>query len=325
MKSLEILTDDAVDLPPLNAMRAFEAVARLGGVAVAATELGVTSGAVSQQIRLLETVLGAKLMARAGRGVTLTSEGRAVAELIEEPFRGLREARLRLGRCDGPEIVRLGAPGAFGSRWLAARLDRFEAYGDGFPVRLVCDPGPHALDRFQIDLEVRFNTDAAPPVHAVRLMRDSFSAVVSPSLIGSDPGADWRRVLSHARLIQCEEASVRGLDWRRWLEARDIEREDVLSGDRVGLFEHAIEAAAAGRGVALAPCSLVEAAAGRVCVLAEAGVEPMAGGYDLFWPEGRGLGAPGHALKAFLIKESRAIDGGDCLPSAARSAVKGPR
>jgi len=81
MIASEILNSEFLDLPPLNAMRAFEAVARLGGVAAAADELGVTSGAVSQQIKLLETVLGAKLVKRSGRGIGLTAEGRAVATL----------------------------------------------------------------------------------------------------------------------------------------------------------------------------------------------------------------------------------------------------
>lgn len=305
MKELENLTDRGLETPPLNSMRAFEAMARLGGVAAAAAELGVTSGAVSQQIRLLETVLGAKLMARSGRGVMLTAEGCAVAELIAEPFRGLREASRRLGRCDQAEVIRLGAPGAFGSLWLAPCLARFEQSTHGFPVRLVCDPDPNALDRFQIDLDVRFDAGDPPRSNAVRLLTERCAVVASPDLFGADRVEQWRSRLSKVRLIQCEEADSLDLHWRGWLERRNIDRDDAHAGDRVTLFEHALWAAAGGRGVALVPCSLAEAAVktGAIEILYEAGLESMQGGYDLIWPTGRGLSAPGRTLKAFLIKE----------------------
>jgi LysR family glycine cleavage system transcriptional activator len=307
MIASEILNSEFLDLPPLNAMRAFEAVARLGGVAAAADELGVTSGAVSQQIKLLETVLGAKLVKRSGRGIGLTAEGRAVATLIAEPFRGLREAGQRLGRCDQPDGINLGASGAFGARWLARRLDRFETSPGGVPIRLICDPDPGAMDRFQIDLEIRFNLGEAPEANAMRLLSDSYAALASPSLIAAGPDEDWRGLLSRARLIQCEEADLHGADWTGWLDRRGIGRGDIHAGDRVALFEHAVEAAASGRGVALAPRSLADAAvdSGRLAILHDAGVEPARGGYDLIWPQGRGLRGPGRALKTFLIEESR--------------------
>lgn len=313
MQASEILNSEFLDLPPLNAMRAFECAARLGGVAAAAAELGVTSGAVSQQIKLLETVLGAKLVKRSGRGIRLTAEGRAVAELIAEPFRGLREAGRRLGRCDQPDAINLGASGAFGARWLARRLDRFEASQGGVPVRLICDPDPGAMDRFQIDLEIRFNLGETPQPNSVRLLTETYAALAAPSLIEADAGDDWRGLLTRARLIHCAEADLHGVNWRAWLTRRGIAPDEAHGGDRVALFEHAVDAAANGRGVALAPRSLADAAveSGRLQVLAEAGVEPARGGYDLIWPQGRGLRGPGRALKTFLIEESRpfAVEG----------------
>jgi len=307
MNDLEKLKSSGFELPPLNAMRAFETAARLGGVAAAAAELGVTSGAVSQQIKLLETVLGAKLVARAGRGLVLTAEGRAVAELIGEPFRGLREAGLRLGRCEQAERIRLGAPGAFAAGWLAPRLSRFETGEGGISVRLTSDPEAAALDRFQIDLEVRHTFGAAPSRNAVRLLTDSFALVAAPSLGNAAHGDGWRDLVRSAELIQCDEAETAGLDWPGWLARRRIEREDAHLGDRFTTLSQAISAAAAGRGLALAPRSLFECAlaTGRLIVLAAAGVEAVDGGYDLIWPDGRGLRAPDRALKTFLIEEAR--------------------
>ena len=291
-------------------MRAFEATGRLGSVSAAAAELAVTSGAVSQQIRLLETVLGAKLVARAGRGMTLTAEGRAVAELIAEPFRGLREASRRLGRCDNAELIRLGAPGALAAGWLAPRIERFETHSRGVPVRLISDPDPSALDRFQVDLEIRFADRPSQGANAVRLLTESYAALITPNMMAAISGGDWRDLVKTCRLIQCDECDRAGLDWRSWLARRGSVREDAHSGDRYALAEHAVSAAAAGRGMALAPRSIAEPGveSGRLAVLIAAGVEPVAGGYDLVWPEGRGLRAPDRALKTHLIEESRPFE-----------------
>ena len=110
---LEKLTPEGASSLPLNALRTFECVARHGSVTRAAAELGVTSGAVSQQVRLLEELIGAKLTVRAGRGLALTAQGRATAEMVHDAFQRLREASIRLSAHQDPGLIRLGAPGAF--------------------------------------------------------------------------------------------------------------------------------------------------------------------------------------------------------------------
>jgi LysR family glycine cleavage system transcriptional activator len=307
MKTLENLNDQNLEGPPLNAMRAFEAAARLGSVAGASAELQVTSGAVSQQIRLLETVLGAKLVTRAGRGIALTAEGRAVAELIAEPFRGLREASRRLGRYEEPELIRLGAPGSFAAAWLAPRLTRFEGRSDGVSVRLICDPDPSALDRFQLDMAIQFSPTAPAGSNSVRLLSEAYDVLATPDLLASGSGDDWRSLALSAPLIQCGEAEDKGMDWPTWFARRGLRRDNAHMGDRYPLIDQALNAAASGRGLALAPRAIAEPLieAGRLDVLVGAGVEPTGAGYDLVWPAGRGLRAPGRTLKTYLLEESR--------------------
>jgi len=309
MTKLEILNSQNLEGPPLNAMRAFEAAARLGSVAAAAAELGVTSGAVSQQVRLLEAVLGASLVTRAGRGIALTAEGRAVAELIAEPFRGLREASRRLGRCDEADLIRLGAPGSFAAAWLAPRLSKFEAMKEGFPVRLICDPELSALDRFQIDMAVHYSPTPSGPAGAnsVRLLTEAYHVLGRADVLADARGDRWRQLVSSAPLIQCEEADKAGMDWAGWFARRGLARDDAHLGDRFSLLEQSVSAAASGRGLALAPRPIAETllADGRLDVLVGAGVETTGAGYDLVWPAGRGLRMPGRALKTFLLEESR--------------------
>lgn len=112
------------NLPPLNALRAFEAVARLESVSRAATELHVTHGAVSRQVRTLEDALGAALFVRQGRGVALTPLGHRLHGAAAAAFDPLRAAWAELRRGPQQAPLVLGCPGSVLARWVIPRLDR---------------------------------------------------------------------------------------------------------------------------------------------------------------------------------------------------------
>src|SRR5690242_8960386 len=111
------------DLPSLNALRAFEATARLSSVSAAAAELHVTHGAVSRQLRVLEEALGQPLFARHGRGLVLTAAGRQLHEGTGTAFEQLRDTWARLGH-DTDRALVLGCPGSLLARWMIPRLER---------------------------------------------------------------------------------------------------------------------------------------------------------------------------------------------------------
>jgi len=308
----EKLKIETASLLPLNALRAFECAARHGSVARAAKELGVTSGAVSQQIRLLEDLVGARLLTRAGRGVALTAQGRAAAEMVHDAFQRLREASARLGRRQDSGQIRLGAPGAFAARWLAPRLTAFEKAHPALRVILVTDPAPDALHRFQLDLDIRFST--TPPANAqfARLLSESLTPTASPGLMERSGAENWRTAVRLLPLIHHERASGEpvGPAWTDWLSARGVNRPDALDGDRYARHDHLLEAAANGRGLALARRALAEAdvEAGRLVYLLGAGIASLGWSYDLIWPEGRGLGGPSRHLRDFLIEEAQPFE-----------------
>ena len=124
---------DPRDLPPLKALRAFEATARLGGMSRAGDELHVTHGAVSRQIRALEEQLGVALFRREGRGLALTEAGLRLREVSGEVFERLREvcAELKAGSRQGPFV--LGCPGRLVARWFIPRLDRLGGFSPASP------------------------------------------------------------------------------------------------------------------------------------------------------------------------------------------------
>jgi LysR family glycine cleavage system transcriptional activator len=178
--------DPARRLPPLNALRAFEAAARHENLARAAEELGVTPGAVSQQIRQLEELLGVALFRRQSRGVVLTADAAAVLPLVSDAFERLREAGEALAGGGDQALVRVGAPGAFAARWLAPRVGAFEREHDRYSVTVIAEGGSAAaLQRGQLDLEIRFGDGDYPGWESRRLLAETVSPAVSPELLAA--------------------------------------------------------------------------------------------------------------------------------------------
>ena len=312
--ALENLND--ADLPagarqallPLNALRAFEAAARRGSLAAAARELGVTPGAVSQQIRLLEDVLKTRLLERTGQGVLLTVEAADAAPYLPEAFASLAEASARLRFAGAaPARVRLGVPGAFAAAWLAPRLAR----AGRNDVNLISDPGTDDLDRFRLDIEIRFG-DGQWPGYAVRpLLSDSLMPAVAPDLLEQCDG-DWRKTVLSLPLVH-DTSSPRDPaqpDWQSWLTRRGLTRTDLAQGDHVSAPDHAVRAAVSGRGVALVRASLAESAVseGRLITLIADGVTPLSWRYHLLSPEGRPLSRAARSLAGFLTEEARPFE-----------------
>ena len=285
---LNIAPDDRPGEPllPLNALRAFEAVARRGSVAAAARELGVTPGAVSQQIRLLEDVLKVRLLERQGRGVSLTVGAAGAAPALNEAFSRLAEASRLLRQESGVSArVRLGAPGALAASWLAPRLA-------GADIDLIADPAPEDLDRFRLDLDIRYGPGPWPGYRAVRLLTESVAPAASPDLLAPF-GGDWRAALTALPLIHDMSPGRDPVqpDWRTWLERRRLARADLAAGDHYARPEHVVAAAAAGRGAALVRRSLADSAitSGALISLVADGVTALDWGYYILSPETRPL------------------------------------
>src|SRR5690606_2688013 len=132
------------DLPPLNALRAFEATARLGSLSRAAAELHVTHGAVSRQVRLLEDELGVALFHRDGRRLRLTDAGRRLGESAVTAFAGIQATVRGLRRGGEPGTRVIGCPGSLLARWMIPRLERLRADLPGLRLHLSPHEGEFA-------------------------------------------------------------------------------------------------------------------------------------------------------------------------------------
>ena len=246
-------------LPPLNALRAFEAAARHLNFSRAADELSVTPGAVSQQIQNLEDYVGAALFKRTPRGLLLTDSAQTALPALREAFDRLAEAAsLLTAAVDGRRLTLTAAP-SFAAKWLVPRLGRFEEAYPQVDVWLSADMDLVDFGTGEIDLAIRYGAGPYPALEAVRLMSETVIPVMSPELMAANPvnapGDLARHVLLHDGSPDADESCP---DWLMWLAARGVKGFDANRGPRFNQSSLVIEAAVGGRGVALAKRALAQ-------------------------------------------------------------------
>jgi LysR family transcriptional regulator, glycine cleavage system transcriptional activator len=239
-------------LPPLPALRAFEAVARRASFKQAADELAVTPTAISHQIRQLETYLGRRVLDRTPRSVTLTTEGAALYEVTRAGFEAIAEVVGRIREGAGAPRITLSSTAAFLGHWLPSRLDALRRDLPAIDLRLHASDAVVDLRAGGIEAAIRYGK--GPFVNGAALCSDSFAPVCSPKL-GIKTLADLRR----ATLIHIDGRRRPQLlpDWRRWCEKAKARQIDTDSGQHLPDSLLAVQAAIAGQGVAIVSRVLV--------------------------------------------------------------------
>jgi LysR family glycine cleavage system transcriptional activator len=240
-------------LAHLNALRAFEATARLGSYVRAANELAVTPAAVGQQVRMLEEHFGSALFERQGKKLVLTEAARAVLPDIKDAFDRLAQAANRLRETRRADLVTVTLPPSF-IGWLIARIETFSMAHPEVDLRL--DPIDRLADllREDITLAIRYGTGRYPGLDATLLMADEVFPVCSPSLLTRMRKLREPDDLAHFQLIHdtTMEFHTSFPTWTTWLKAAGARRVDARRGLRVNSPIMALQAAIDGQGVALA-------------------------------------------------------------------------
>lgn len=246
-------------LPPLNALRAFEAAARHLNFSRAADELTVTPGAVSQQIQNLEDYVGASLFRRTPRGLLLTDAAQTALPALREAFDRLAEAAsLLTAAVDGRRLTLTAAP-SFAAKWLVPRLGRFEEAHPQVDVWLSADMDLVDFGAGEVDLAVRYGAGPYPGLESIRLMSETVVPVISPDLMGANPLNDPADLARHILLHDgSPDADASCPDWLMWLAARGVKGVEATRGPRFNQSSLVIEAAVGGRGVALAKRTLAQ-------------------------------------------------------------------
>jgi LysR family glycine cleavage system transcriptional activator len=247
-------------LPPLNALRAFEAAARHLNFSRAADELSVTPGAVSQQIQNLEDYVGAALFKRTPKGLLLTDAAQTALPALREAFDRLAEAAsLLTAAVDGRRLT-LTAPPSLAAKWLVPRLGAFEQKHPQVDVWLSAGIELVDLAAGEVDVAIRYGAGRYPGLEVKRLMGEEVLPVASPDLLKENPLSGpqdlARHVLLHDGSPDLDDSCP---DWSMWLAARGLKGIDGNRGPRFNQSSLVIEAAVNGRGVALAKRTLAQA------------------------------------------------------------------
>ena len=244
------------DLPPLNALRAFEATARLNSVSQAAEQLHVTHGAVSRQLKVLEEHLGTVLFIKDGRGLKLTDAGIRLRDVSADAFDRLRTvcAELTQGGVDAPFV--LGCSGSLLARWFIPRLGRLNA--DLPDLRLHLSAGEGDLDPRRPGLDALL-VFAEPPwpvdMQVFELVSERIGPVLSPHYAhyARLQNASVNDLLGETLL----QTTSRPQAWPSWAQQNGIEPAALRYGQGFEHLYYLLEAAVAGLGVAIAPQPLV--------------------------------------------------------------------
>jgi LysR family glycine cleavage system transcriptional activator len=286
-------------LPPLNALRAFEAAARLLSFTRAAQELHVTQTAVSHQMRLLESHLGFRLFVRLPRRLMLTAEGAAYARELHRVFERIEDATAALRAHPRREVLAVTSLPSFAARWLVPRLGRFVARHPHTDLRLISTERQLDFAREAVDVGIRFGYGRYAGLRVEKLMDDECFPVCSPALLGRRVRLKLADLSRHLLL---HDDSPDG--WRRWLRAVGATGIDAERGHIFNDGALVLQAAAAGHGVALGRRVLVEGdlAAGRLVRPFAASV-PADAAYYLVTSEQTALLPRVVAFRAWLLDE----------------------
>jgi LysR family glycine cleavage system transcriptional activator len=239
-------------LPPLNAIKAFEAAARHASFTRAAEELCVTQGAVSHQVKGLETELGIKLFKRERQRLIITAAGRDYLEVVRDAFDRIALGTERLLQRQTAGALTVSTSPDFAAKWLVHRLSRF---GEVHPeIDLRVSATMHHVDfaREDVDLAVRHGDGSWPGLDVVRLCSEELFPVCSPALLSGRQRMSKPADLLKFPLLHLDDRK----NWAKWLDAAGVADPDLSHGPVLNRPSMAIDAAVDGQGVALARTTL---------------------------------------------------------------------
>jgi LysR family transcriptional regulator, glycine cleavage system transcriptional activator len=311
-------------MPPLSALRAFEAAARHLSLTKAAAELNVSPGAISHQIRGLEALLGVELFERRVRSVVLTVSGEQLYPGLQTGFLHIREAVSGLRELDNEQVLVVSTSPGLTAKWLAARLYRFTAAHPEIDARISSTINNANFATDGVDLGVRHMPDdpaSDPALEFDKLISLSLVPVCSPKLIERLGALDTPARLAAAPLIHDDTFSPRAHvpTWTDWFAAAGLPPVEIARGLSFNSAEHALDAASEGAGVLLVTNILAydSVCSGRLVIPVPLAL-PAGRAYHLVRPHRARERAQVRAFVDWLKQEFAALDWSAFGPAAPR-------
>src|ERR1700756_3271849 len=239
-------------LPPLNALKTFEAAARHESFTRAALELCVTQGAVSHQVKALEAELAIKLFNRERQRLIITEAGRDYLAVVRDALDRIAAGTERLLQRQSTGVLTVSTSPDFAAKWLVHRLGHFAEANTGIDLRVSATLHHVDFAREEVDLAVRHGDGNWPGLDPVQLSSEQLFAVCSPKLLSSRRKLGKPADILKLPLIHLDNRE----DWKKWLRAVGANDADVSHGPVLNRVSMVIDAAIDGQGVALARTTL---------------------------------------------------------------------
>ena len=249
-------------IPPLNALKTFEAAARHLSFTKAANELFVTQAAVSHQIKSLEDFLSIKLFVRRNRTLLLTEEGQAYSFELKDIFNSLQDATDKLLVKANKGAITVATPPSFASQWLVPRISQFSVEHPDIDVRIQAVDKSEGFLTDGVDVAIYYGKGTWPGVISEKLHSEFFTPMFSPLLFSRDTPFYTLKELKNQNLLHDCSREM----WKSWLKKFDVKG---INANQGAVFSHSmmvLQAAALGQGVALGNTVLArpELEAGRL-------------------------------------------------------------
>ena len=246
----------SISLPPLEALAAMLAAARLGSFSAAADDLGITHGSVSRRVHAVESWLGTPVFVRHGRGVRLTPAGEHFSRQVESALARIAAVAIDLRSARAtPSRLRLSVLPSFARLWLMPRLVTLQGAFPGLMLQVVTEHRIASLDGNDADLAIRFGSGRWSGTEARLLMKERLFAVAAPKLAKALRGRSLAATLSETLIHDSDTQQ-----WRRWCEHAEVTYRPRGGERRFDDYDLVLAAAEAGLGVAIARWPLAAAA-----------------------------------------------------------------
>jgi len=297
-------------LPPLNALRSYEAAARHLSFTKAAGELGVTPAAVSHQVKMLEGHVGVALFQRVNRQLVLTEAGEACLPGIRTSFEGLAAAVDTISVAGRSGVLTVSVAPSFASKWLLPRLETFKAAHPDIDVRVSASMQLADFASGETDIAIRYGSGRYPGLLSERLISEAVIPVCSPKLLeGPKPLRSPADVGLHTLLHDDSPDEDQSCPtWEMWLRAAGVDGVDATRGPRFNQSSLVLEAAILGQGIALAKSTIatVDLAERRVVKPFELTL-PLEFAYYIVYPESKTLMPKVDVFLRWLREEARPL------------------
>ena len=265
-------------IPPLSALKAFEAMARLERVNAVAKELHLTHSAVSHQLKGLEELVGVALFDRSARHMTLTEAGRTYAYQVRQSLDELSQATQKLRNPAHEDILSIAVLPSFATYWLIPRLADFQQTYPNVVLSLHAGLSFIEFEKIRIDGALRFGHGQWPNLQTEHLMGDSLVLVGAPSLVGQQTFKTLKSLMKYPLLHS-------GESWTSWLQSVHIEDEPPAAAMAFTDSTHLLEAAKLGMGIALTRRSIAHNLIEQGTLRSLSPIEPAhSSSYYLVWP-----------------------------------------